>query len=251
MKRKTVISNLRAHLKWAAVQTPENATEKAADKAEDICSGILDILEVLPTVDFNLDKWLDRSLEGRRAPRRFLDDVRNTYFKNTRTIHGRKALTGLITVTIEVLEADTWVDEIVVGCLPVKMSVVEPRGLGKQLVVKVDSEADIPDDVEGFRKLVKTGILRQRDQCTAQAEELQNESILEVKTQCFNPVGFQDDSPTAFLGNPETKICRVCREEQSASDFYAHPKTADGLQNACKACLKAAVQAKRQGVQPC
>ena len=34
----------------------------------------------------------------------------------------------------------------------------------------------------------------------------------------------------------ETKQCTSCKEHRDVSEFYAHPKTSDGLQSRCKAC---------------
>ena len=47
--------------------------------------------------------------------------------------------------------------------------------------------------------------------------------------------------------NPATHdaTCSRCRLTKPASDFYAHPKNRNGLQNACKACNQANYQANR------
>jgi hypothetical protein len=41
------------------------------------------------------------------------------------------------------------------------------------------------------------------------------------------------------------KVCSVCEEAKNLSEFYRHPKTADGYLNKCKACHKHAVITNR------
>lgn len=38
---------------------------------------------------------------------------------------------------------------------------------------------------------------------------------------------------------PETKVCKVCGELKSASEFNAAPKNTDGLQSLCRECARA------------
>jgi len=42
------------------------------------------------------------------------------------------------------------------------------------------------------------------------------------------------------------KTCILCQQAKPFTDFYAHPKMADGLLNRCKECHKAAIRAKRK-----
>lgn len=37
---------------------------------------------------------------------------------------------------------------------------------------------------------------------------------------------------------PETKVCRVCKEEKPASEFNVAPSNTDGLQGICRECAR-------------
>lgn len=37
---------------------------------------------------------------------------------------------------------------------------------------------------------------------------------------------------------PETKVCRVCKEEKPASEFNVAPTNTDGLQGICRECTR-------------
>lgn len=40
------------------------------------------------------------------------------------------------------------------------------------------------------------------------------------------------------MNSPSSKICFKCGEDKSLNEFYAHPKTSDGLLGKCKNCTK-------------
>lgn len=48
----------------------------------------------------------------------------------------------------------------------------------------------------------------------------------------------------------QTKFCKKCSTEKSISEFYAHPKTADRLQEKCKECAKAAMRERHTANAP-
>lgn len=125
MKKKTVINNLKAHLKWVERQNSESATKKAADKAEDIVCGILDILE---STYFDAETWLDRGVYGRPAARKPLERIRTTFYRK----EGKKALCALILVAIEILEGEKWIDEVYTGILPARVRESNTGGIGQQ-----------------------------------------------------------------------------------------------------------------------
>lgn len=125
MKRKTLIKNLRWNLAWLRKQTAKTANDKAADRAEAILVGTLDIVDYIPVQWFDVQAWLDRPIYGRKAPRADLARVRTTFYRS-------KALTGLLETVAEALEGLTWIDDLPAGSLPVKVRVPETAGIGKQ-----------------------------------------------------------------------------------------------------------------------
>ncbi len=242
MKTKTLLKNLRSHLKRAQSQDKTTATDANADKAEDIVGGIFDILEYLPPDLIDIDAWLDRPIYGREAPRQYLDRIRTTYYQP----QGRKALCGLLAVVIEVLEAAKWLEDVHVGSLPVKVRVPEQGSIGHQKIVQIDRHDAVDGAAESLgigdhRKQVRTALNRQDEQ-----------SYQDHVLTCFDPqkhgVLTTGIGPDSDFAETSIKVCRSCRESKLSTDFYAHPKTADRRQNECKDCNKDRIRRRRSEV---
>lgn len=65
------------------------------------------------------------------------------------------------------------------------------------------------------------------------------------KQRAPTPTPIDDAGDVPFLGEP-MKPCIRCRRTLPLSDFYAHPRMADGHLNKCKSCQKEDVRAARK-----
>jgi hypothetical protein len=233
LRSPTLIKNLKALRSEASKQTKDTATEKAADHAVDVVGGVFDVFDYLPSFLFDLERWLDRAIHGREAPRKYLDRIRTTHYQP----QGKKALCGLLTVLIEVLEAAKWIDDVYVGSLPVAVRVADSGGIGRNDIAAVDRKSEIPAAVQ---KLVRTATNGQDDQSHTQP-------VLNGFDSLKHGVLTPDLGPVSVSTETENKECKVCRTLKPTSAFYAHKKAPDGLQYECRDCTKARVRTRRSG----
>lgn len=127
MKRATLTKNLKAQIKWTERQSPKSAKDKQAEQAQDLVTGCFDLCDYLPV---DLESWLDRKVYGRDAPRKLLERIRTTFYRE----QGKKALTGLLQLTLDAVEACRWTDSFPTGCLPVAVRSPDLGGIGKQRI---------------------------------------------------------------------------------------------------------------------
>ena len=106
MNKRVLLKNLDKAAEWVV------AKQRDHDQSVNIMVGCFGVLRQAGQRD--MAGWLDRKPERRRV----LSDVRESYLSK----RGNKVLRDLVSLTISVVEACTWVDNWLPGALPVPVA---------------------------------------------------------------------------------------------------------------------------------